>query len=102
VSEALHAQRRARFFAFVVVLLDATAYFFLVRACWFAVHEPATRNFDIVAGLVVSFFFCMSAIPALILLLLRAQSRTALLFALGFPVACVLAFAAGIAIFTWA
>jgi hypothetical protein len=44
----------------------------------------------------------MSAIPALILLLLRVQSRTPRLFALGFPVACVLAFAAGAAIFKWA
>ena len=57
MSETLDAQRRVRFFAFAVVLLDATAYFFLVRSYWFAGHELATRNFDIVAGLVVSFFF---------------------------------------------
>ncbi len=102
MSETPRAQRRVRVIPFAVVLFDIVIYLGLIKAFWSSAEEPATRTLDIVAGRVVSFFFCMSAIPALILLLLRVRSRIALLFALGFPVACVLAFAAGAAIFTWA
>ncbi len=102
MSETPRAQHPVRVVPFIVVLLDTAIYLGLVKAFWFSAEEPATRTLDIVAGLVVSFFFCMSAVPALILLLLRVKPRAALVFALAFPAACAIAFAIGAAIFTWA
>jgi hypothetical protein len=87
MSEVWRTQSRAGSLAIAIVLLDAVAYVFILKSYWFA--GPA-KTFDIVAGLIVSFFFCMTAIPALILLLLRVQLRAAMLFALGFPLACAL------------
>jgi hypothetical protein len=99
MSDAPWAQNRFHRLIFGIALFETALYVYLIRTYWFSAHEPATKAFDIAAGLIVSLLFCVTTIPASILALLRAAPRAALLFALAFPVALILTLAVSLALF---
>lgn len=102
MSDAPQARRLVYLLILIVALLETAVYAFFLKACWFSQHQPATRTFDITAGLIVSFVFCVTTIPASILALMRAAPRAALLFVLSFPAALALLAGLALVFFAWA
>jgi len=86
---------RLRNVALIFGLLDTGLWAFLAKIYFLSQSDAATHRFDVVAGVAVTFLFCITAVPALILLLLRGPPKAALIFALAFSVAFALAFIAG-------
>ena len=66
-------------------MLDASAWLFLAALFFMSEADPATRGLDNAAGVAVTGFFLVSAVPALLLAARRRAPRTALLLALAFP-----------------
>jgi hypothetical protein len=56
--------------------------------------DPATRAFDIAAGVAVTALFVLTAVPALVLAMFRRVPRTSLALALAFPAGCLMLFVA--------
>ncbi|MFI5022917.1 MAG: hypothetical protein ACHQRJ_14870 [Alphaproteobacteria bacterium] len=77
-------------------LLDAAAWIFLAVAYFFSDSDPATKGFDIAAGMIVTVLFLITAVPALVFALLRRLPKTALALALAFPAAFGLLFLAAV------
>jgi hypothetical protein len=80
--------------ALAVVLLDTLAWAAAAFAYFFSGSDPATKGLDTGAGIVVTALFLITAVPSLILSLLRIAPKAALALALGFPAIFAVLFAA--------
>ncbi len=92
---------RARTAAIIIGILDCLAAAALATAYLNSGSDPATKGFDIAAGWVTIILLALTAVPALVFSVMRRAPRTALAFALGFPVSFVLLFIAAMIAFAF-
>jgi hypothetical protein len=65
----------------------------------FSGSDPATRGFDIAGAWLIALLLFVTGLPALLLAFMRRAPRTALVFALTFPVGFVLVYIAAVIAF---
>jgi hypothetical protein len=92
---------RARTAAIVIGILDCLAAAAVAAAFLNSGSDPATKGFDIAAGWMTIILLVLTAVPALVFSFMRRAPRTALAFALGFPVSFALLFVAAAIAFTF-
>jgi hypothetical protein len=85
---------------FIVCIVDAAMWAFVVFASLTSQSDAATKGLDQGAGLIVTALFLFTGAPALALTLLRRAPIVALTLALAFPAAFAAVFIAAVIAFT--
>jgi hypothetical protein len=74
----------------VLCLIGAAIWLFFAYATLLSGSDPATRGLDLAAGILMTFLFGLTIVPAAILFGTRRAPRVALGLALAFPLILIL------------
>ena len=75
-----------RIATFLIAGLSTIAWLLVVGLTLWSASDPATADLDMLAGVAVTIVYCLTAVPALLLLLYRRAPRIAFALAIAFPV----------------